>query len=356
MGLIGLGAVAESHLLAYQALGVDIVGVADPRAERREEIAARYQLAAYDSAESLLRAAQPNIVCILTPASTHREMTELCAAAGAHVLCEKPMAVTLEDAHAMTAACRRGGVEFFYGSSYRYLPAMLEARRLIAAGALGAVRLLTEQMVGGQGADAFAAMSATHYPVGGPGGGGYGLVDHGIHMLDIFPWLCGSRIAAVSGRGDRTGAVARPEFAVMTLECGALGSLIYDGSSFSTDLPAEGVFSEAGQWQEGRGWTGETGQWESSPGTLRVYGSLGSLRILPYANKLYLTDREDLRELKLPVGSTPLHFGAQLSAFFDSLTRRAPPPTSASDGERALAALLAVYASEKNGGWQSLQP
>jgi UDP-N-acetyl-2-amino-2-deoxyglucuronate dehydrogenase len=342
--------------LAYQALGVNIVGVADPRAERRAEIAARYRLVTYECAESLLRAAKPNIVCILTPASTHRQMTELCAAAGAHVLCEKPMAVTIEDAHAMAEACRRAGVEFFYGSSYRYLPAMIEARRLIAAGGIGDVRLLTEQMIGGQGSDRYVAMSAAHYPVGGPGGGGYGLVDHGIHLIDVFPWLCHSRITRISGRGDRTGTAPRPEFAVMTLECGALASLIYDGSTFSTELPGEGAYSEARQWLDGRGWTGETGQWEASPGTLHLYGGSGSLRILPYANKLYMNDRQGSRELQLGGGTTPWHFGAQLTAFFDSIASQTPPPTSADDGLRALEALLAVYASEKSGGWESVSP
>lgn len=347
---------AEPHLIAYQALGIDIVGVADPRQARRDDIAARYHVTAHPSAEALLREARPDIVCILTPASTHRQLTEQCATAGAHVLCEKPMAVTLDDAHAMTGACERARVAFFYGSSCRYLPAMIEARRLIAAGAIGTVRLITEQTIGGRGSESFTPMSALHYPDGGPGGGGYGLVDHGIHMLDIFPWLCGSPISAVLGRGDRTGAPPEPEFAIMTFASGGLGTLLYDGSSYPTELAPEGAYSQARQWLDERGWIGETGQWESAPGTLRVYGSAGSLRIHHYANKLFLTNRHGSREIHISYGTAPWHFGAQMAAFLDSLIHDRPPPISAADGLRALSALLAVYASEKCGQWQLLAP
>ncbi len=354
VALIGLGAVAEPHLVAYQALGINIVGVADPRPARRDEIAARYHVSAYACAEALLREATPDIACILTPAGTHRQLTELCATAGAHVLCEKPMAVTLEDAHEMVSICEHERVNFFYGSSCRYLPALIEARRLIAAGAIGTVRLITEQMIGGRGSESFSPMSALHYPEGGPGGGGYGLVDHGIHMLDIFPWLCGSTINAILGRGDRTGATSQPEFAVMCFASGGLGTLLYDGSTFPAELAPDGAYSQARQWLDGRGWMGETGQWESAPGTLRVYGSAGSLRINHYANKLFLTDRNGCREVHTSYGTAPWHFGAQLAAFLDSLIHDKPPPISADDGLRALTALLAVYASEKCEQWQTV--
>src|SRR5262249_36280405 len=153
--------------------------------------------------EALLARGRPDIACILTPASTHRALTERCARAGSHILCEKPMAVTLDDALAMKSACEKNHVQFFYGSSYRYLPAVQKAKSLIAQGVIGTVRLIVEQVIGGEGPAAHHPLSAAHYPQGGPGGGGYGLVDHGIHMLDIFPWLCGSPVVSVFGQGDR---------------------------------------------------------------------------------------------------------------------------------------------------------
>jgi UDP-N-acetyl-2-amino-2-deoxyglucuronate dehydrogenase len=355
IGIVGLGAVAEPHLLAYQRLGnAGVVAVADPRRARVRDISRQYQIAGFSSCEELLASTRPDIVCVLTPANTHREITEQCAAAGAHVLCEKPMAVTVADAEAMERACQAAGVEFFYGSSYRYLPALQAARQLIGAGAIGRVRLICEQVLGGRGACGYQAMAAIHYPIGGPGGGGYGLVDHGIHLLDIVPWLCDSRIASVMGRGDRTGARAQPEFALLRLESGVLASLLYDQNSWPAELPSHGLFSEGKQWIEDRGWVGECGEWDPRPGNIAVYGDEGALRIFYYANRLLVSGPQGVREERSPPATTPWHFGAQMQEFCSRLVCREPPACQAADGIRALRVLHAIYASESCGQWQDV--
>ena len=265
IAILGLGNVAEPHLTAYQALpDVQVVAVVEPRKERLEAICFQYGLKGFESAKEMLEACRPDIACILTPAATHRSITELCAGAGIHILCEKPMAVTVEDANAMADACARAQVQFFYGSSYRYLPAVQEARTLIMAGAIGTVRLVIEEVLGGEGADLYRPLSASHYPTGGPGGGGYGLVDHGIHMLDIIPWLCNSTISAVLGRGDRTGSAPRAELALLETQSGATGVLVYDSCTRPAALPSAGMFSEGRKWIDGHGWTGEAGEWDSA--------------------------------------------------------------------------------------------
>jgi UDP-N-acetyl-2-amino-2-deoxyglucuronate dehydrogenase len=354
VAVVGLGSVAEPHLAAYMSLeNVEVVGFVEPRVERRAEICARYEIAGFPSWESLMVDCRPDIACILTPASTHRDLTVRCAAAGVHVLCEKPMAVTLEDANAMASACAKGGVAFFYGSSYRFLPAVQYARNLISAGAIGNVRLITEQVIGGRGAAAYQALPAVHYPNGGPGGGGYGIVDHGIHMLDIFPWLCGSGISSILGRGDRSGGEPCVEFAVFHMR-ETLGLITYDGSTWSNDLPHEGVFSQGRQWLDGRGWMGDPGEWETGAGNIRVYGTEGSIRIFYYANKLYLSRSGKWQELQLPAGTAPWHFGQQMATFCANLDKGEPSSVSASDGIRALEALLAIYESESVGRWELL--
>jgi len=264
------------------------------------------------------------------------------------------MAHTLEDAFAMEKACARHGIQFCYGSSYRHLPALKEARRLIEAGEIGSVRLLVEEVITGDGASAYRPLPPTHYPVGGPGGGGYGMVDHGIHMLDILPWLCASSIASVFGRGDRSGENARPEFGILALDGGPLGMLIYDGSTWPLELPSEGLFSEAREWIDQRGWVGSRGCWDAHPANIRVYGSRGSLRIYHYANRLFRSQGNKIQEHRLPPGTTPTHFGAQLKHFCEELDAGKPPSSGARNGIRTLAALFAIYASEKTGSWQSV--
>lgn len=355
VALIGLGAIAEPHLAAYQTLAkVRVCAAVEPREARCAEVSARYGLRAFSTCEELLEKSRPQVACVLTPPATHRRLTELCASSGVHVLCEKPMAVTLEDAAMMSHACERAGVQFFYGSSYRYLAALTTAKELIRAGAIGKVRLIVEHAIGGAGAAKYQPLSPAHYPEGGPGGGGWGLVDHGIHMLDIFPWLCDSYVSAVIGRGDRTGSEPRPEFAMLTLGSGASCFLLYDGSTWPAELPPEGVFSATPRWADGRGWVGEGGYWDTAPGTIRIYGTEGSLRLFHYANKLYLSEGGRQREVPLAGAPAPAHFGRQLQHFWHSLAADLPPPISAADGIRALQALLAVYHSEAEGSWQSL--
>jgi predicted dehydrogenase len=353
IAILGLGNVAESHLKAYQTLPqVNIVAVVEPREDRRAAICAQYGIPGFASTEAMLNKCRPHIACILTPTQTHRQLTELCAGSGAHILCEKPISVTLEDAIAIHQACVEAKVQFFYGSSYRYLPAVQAAKAAIIRGDIGAVRLITEERLTGEGADNYRALSSAHYPVGGPGGGAYGLVDHGIHMFDIFPWLCDSRIEAAMGRGDRAGALPRTEFAVLTLQCGAMGMLAYDGSTRPAELAMEGVFSEGREWIDGRGWVGEKGKWQHGAGSIRVYGTQGSLRIFHYANKLFVNQTGEMREERLSPWTTPYHFARQMEAFCTSLDRGEPPPTSAHDGIQALRALQAVYDSESSGQWQ----
>jgi len=156
VGVIGLGNVAEPHLDAYAMLDcVQVVGVTDPRLSGAGRSPSATASPALQAAKRCWQSAVPDIVCILTPASTHRLLTAQCAATGVHVLCEKPIAVTLEDARAMADVCQAAKVQFFYGSSYRYLPAVQESKRLIDAGAIGAVRTIVEQVLMGEGAEAY---------------------------------------------------------------------------------------------------------------------------------------------------------------------------------------------------------
>ena len=70
-----------------------------------------------------------------------------------------------------------------------------------------------------------------------------GLVDHGVHMIDLFPWLTDSEIVSVMGRGNVSGETPATEFVYMTLANGAVGQLLYNDCTFDTDLPVEGIFS-----------------------------------------------------------------------------------------------------------------
>jgi predicted dehydrogenase len=155
------------------------------------------------------------------------------------------------------------------------------------------------------------------------------------------------------GRGHRSRAEPRVEFAVLHMQH-TLGLMIYDGSTWSADLPFEGAFSQDRQWLDGHRWMGETGEWESDLGNIRVYGTDGAIRIFHYANKLFVRQRGKWQEHQLPVGTTPWHFGHQMAAFCANLDRKEPASVSAFDGIRALEASRAIYESEAAGRWQAV--
>jgi predicted dehydrogenase len=314
-------------------------------------MSAKYGIQGFINCDAMLDQVQPDIAVVMTPVSTHRTIVTRLASAGVHILCEKPLATNLDDAVAMVRSCEAYKVHLLYGSSYRYLPAVIRARELIKQGQIGFIRCITEQIIGGKGLAKFQPMSPIHYPDGEPGGGELGLVDHGIHFMDIIPWLADSPIRRVVGRGNKTGQAAIPEFAALELESGVLGFLLYDEGTHTSDLPWEGVFSAVQSWIPDHGFSGHTGEWQPAAHSIRIHGTTGSIRLLHYANKLYLTNAKAQVEIKIDGLGAPDHFGAQLEGFLATLRASCKAAVSGWVGVDALNALLAIYESEKNGTW-----
>lgn len=343
IALIGLGNVAEAHIEAYALTdAVRIAAVCDVRPLAVTRAVERTGARGYSDVGALLAAGGFELGVVLTPACSHCAIVAAVARAGIHVLCEKPLAVTVEDAQVMLQSCRDAGVKLFYGSCYRYLPAVVRARELIAANAIGEVQLLCERVLCGQGLEGYRDLGPGRYPAGGPGGSGFGLVDHGVHLIDVFPWMCGSPVVEAHGCGQISGATPRPEHLIMLLANGAEGHLQYCSSTFSTTLPSEGHFSG------GRGWTDDgrltnPGRWEAEPGSIHVYGSRGALRILYYANALYQFDRSGVRQLPLSGRAAPGHFATQIEDCVSSIREGRDPPVPGEAGLAALSALLRAY-------------
>jgi predicted dehydrogenase len=345
VGLIGLGNVALAHLEGYRGLDqIQVVAGADVREERARSMADRYGFTPHTDYRAMLARERLDLVCVLSTVATHREAVEAAADAGLHVLCEKPIAVTLDDADRMIARCRERGVKLFYAASYRFLPPLIKARALIGQGTIGEVRLITETMIGGSGPAGYQDMGTHHYPAGGPGGSGNGLVDHGIHLVDLFPWLIGSELVAVSGRGQRSGEPVISEHLTMELRSGATGHLIYDDATWSADLPSEGLFSWGPTWEEmSQGQLSQSAIWQAHPGSIRVYGTTGTLRIFHYANRLFLRSARGVEEIPVEGRPMPGQFAAEIASFVETIRSGGDPAVSGADGRRALAAVLAVY-------------
>ncbi|MPZ12058.1 MAG: gfo/Idh/MocA family oxidoreductase [Kiloniellaceae bacterium] len=148
IGLIGTGFMGKTHALAYRAVRAVMGDLPDCRLEllcdrpaaRAGEMAAQFGFArSTDEWRALVDDPRVDLVSITTPNALHHDIALAAFAAGKHVYCEKPMAVTLGQARAMAAAARAAGVRTLVGYNYIKNPAFTHAQRLIAEGRIGRI-------------------------------------------------------------------------------------------------------------------------------------------------------------------------------------------------------------------------
>jgi predicted dehydrogenase len=140
-----------------------------------------------------------DLVDICTPGNTHAEMAIAALAAGKHVLCEKPLANSVAEAEAMTAAAERAaasGVLAMVGFTYRRVPAVALARQLVAQGRLGQIRHVRAQYLQDWIADPAAPLS---WRLQKEKAGSGALGDIGAHIVDLTQFITGERLTGVSG-------------------------------------------------------------------------------------------------------------------------------------------------------------
>ncbi|MFH5182670.1 Gfo/Idh/MocA family protein [Paenibacillus sp. TAB 01] len=138
IGLIGAGTMGNTHSQAYRQIpGAQITAVCDLDTAKAACIADDWGAAVYTSVEDMLREGQFDAVDVCLPTDLHRWAVELTAASAKPVFCEKPIALTEEDASAMIDACSRAGVTLMVGHVVRFFPEYRAAREQLLSGRLG---------------------------------------------------------------------------------------------------------------------------------------------------------------------------------------------------------------------------
>jgi UDP-N-acetylglucosamine 3-dehydrogenase len=144
VGLLGAGKMGRAHASAYAAIpDAEVVAVLARDHHRATLLAATFGARAYDDAAEMLETEQLDAVDCCLPTPVHRQIVELAANHRCHVICEKPMALTLEDGRAMISAAREAGIRLLIAQVVRFFP---EYRRLATAlhdGEIGAPASLT---------------------------------------------------------------------------------------------------------------------------------------------------------------------------------------------------------------------
>ena len=231
-GLVGSGFMAGVHAAAARRAGARLTAVASSSAASAQTAARRLGVrrAAIDAAE-VIAAPDVDVVHICTPNATHAPMAAAALAAGKHVVCEKPLATSAEDARTLTRAAAEAGVVAAVPFVYRYHPMVREARALVRAGELGALVALDgsylQDWMLRQDDDDWRADAAA-------GGPSRAFADIGSHLCDLIEFVAGERIVRLTARtrrmyDERAGReVANEDVAALLAETesGALATLL----------------------------------------------------------------------------------------------------------------------------------
>lgn len=171
-GIIGSGYMGRTYAECITKFNTRGRFVAVWGGQRAPGLAADYGAIAEPSYEALLARSDIDAVLIATPHNNHRAQVEAAAAAGKHVLCEKPMATNVADCDAMIDACQRAGVRLEVIQTLRFRGTPARAKKLIDAGAIGKVRTIRGQ-------------SLFTNPYGHLGKPWAGEAEHGGYFLDM---------------------------------------------------------------------------------------------------------------------------------------------------------------------------
>jgi predicted dehydrogenase len=195
IGLVGGGMIGSTHAAVLQTIArtlpgrLELTAVADPNPQTRETFRSLYGWgAAYPDHAALLRAAPVDAVFVCTPTVHHAAIVRDVAAAGRHLFCEKPLAMSLDEARAMHAAVRRAGIRAQIGLVLRFSAIFGLLRDLLRDPALGvpmAVVFRDDQCFPIRGLHDTAWRADHRQTAGGT------LIEHGVHDLDLLTWLFG---------------------------------------------------------------------------------------------------------------------------------------------------------------------
>jgi UDP-N-acetyl-2-amino-2-deoxyglucuronate dehydrogenase len=334
-GIVGCGWVSSAHAWGVASLaaeGTRLIGVADQDEARAGDFARRFgaSMTTPDYRE-LFSNDEIQAVSICLPDHMHREVTIAAAEAGKHVLCEKPLSLTLDEADDMLMACERNGVQLGLVMNHRYAPGNILAKRAVDSGALGRPLIgsvLHSSGLTGDPRGASPWRGRRHLSTGGV------LSTQAIHFLDILLWLSGPATAVQAW----TGLLASPDQdhedtvgVVLKFGSGALATLSATSASPIMD-----------------DFTGTRIELHGTGGYVVLDGD--QLRIAELADGPELTPPQFP---PIPSGAEEIVFGSghvfEVMDFVRTVRRGERAPIPGADGRHLMAVIEAAYRSARDG-------
>jgi predicted dehydrogenase len=325
---IGMISFAHGHAFSYlNALlslpEVEVVGIADEVKSRVEAAVAKNGLNYYEDYRDLLAVADMDAVVICSENAFHAQLTIDSAKAKKHVICEKPLGISVAEMEQMIAACNENGVQLFTAFPCRYLAAVINAKAAVDRGEIGAILAIKGTNRGSMPGKWFVEPELS---------GGGALLDHTVHVMDLMNWFTGSKVTEVYAyaatlfhenlKVDDAGMIH------VKFENGTVGVL-------DTSWSRPKAFPTWGDV------------------TMEIVGTKGSISVDSFAQKNELFNEEIGKGQYLPWGDNMDHY--MVKAFVEALIAGKPAPISGVDGLRSAEVALAGYESVKTGQPVKLQ-
>lgn len=328
IGIIGCGKIAQvRHIPEYAAHPqAQLWGYYDLNQDRAKTLAEQYGGKVYPSWRDLLADPDVDAVSVCAANNAHAEITIAALGSGKHVLCEKPMATTLEECEAMVAAAKKSGRYLMIGHNQRLAKAHARARKLVEEGAIGdIVTFRTTFGHGGPETWSVDPGKATWFFDKKKAAMG-AMADLGIHKTDLIQFLTGQKVVettAVVTTLDKKG----PDGRLIGVDDNAVCIYRMSGGAVGTMTAS---------------WT----YYGAEDNSTILYGTKGIMRIYDdpaYSIKITTADGEnilyDIDQIQTNDNQTK---SGVIDLFMDSLVNGTPPEIS---GEEALSAMRAVFVS-----------
>lgn len=321
---------AEGYINALRKIeGVDWVGVADADQTRARDFADRTKSHYFSSYEDLL-AARPDGVIVTAENNNHRALVDMAALSKINVLCEKPIATTLEDSWAMVKACKHAGVAFMTAFPMRFSPPAVIVKQQIDRGEFGKVYCFNGSNQGE------LPRKYREWFIDKQLAGGGAVVDHTVHLVDLFRWYLNSEVVEVYARTNR---IFHADDVPQEIETGGMVFLTFANGVFAT---IDCSWSRPDNWPT---WGGLSFELVCERGAVLVDGF--SQNVTTYSSQaghptwgFWGTDSNQ----------------EMITEFVNAIRENRAPAVTGLDGLRAVEVALAAYESDRLGQPVKLNP
>jgi UDP-N-acetyl-2-amino-2-deoxyglucuronate dehydrogenase len=331
-GLIGCGRIAKRHadlLGRDQIKGAKLAAVCDIVASRAETLGVEYDVPYFSTLSSMMESCEIDVVSVLTPSGTHASNVLNLAPYRKHIVVEKPMALTLDDADAMIAACDKYGVRMFVVKQNRFNVPVIKMRDALDAGRFGKLFLGTVRVRWCRTQEYYDQddWRGTWAQDGGV------LANQASHHIDLLEWMMGD-IESVFAKGIRALAHIEAEdtaIATLNFKSGALG--LIEATTAVRPMDLEGSISLLGE-----------------SGTVEIGGfAVNQLKTWNFVNPIS-TDADVLSKFSV---NPPNVYGFGHQAYYehvvDCLTAGGRVLVDGAEGRRSLELIIAIYESIESG-------